>query len=223
MAATGQLSPDGQWMWDGAQWVPAGQPAAAPAAPAAPAQPDPMAQMMQPQAAQPVAADPMAGMQQQQMAAPAMGQPQMGQPQMGQPQMGGAMMGGAPAAGGSYGKVRSPIMVIVLSIVTFGIYGIVWWYSLHEENKVHGDEGPGGLLAILLWFIPLVNLVWILMRVFGLGGDIGRVQQKSGMEPTVSAMTAFWNLIPYLGALIWFWKLQSGINKAWIARGHPEA
>ena len=54
----------------------------------------------------------------------------------------------------AYGKPRSPLMVIILAMLTIGIYGIYWTYCIAEENKRYGGVGPGGLIHLLLCFIP---------------------------------------------------------------------
>ena len=38
----------------------------------------------------------------------------------------------------AYGKPRSPLMVIILAMLTIGIYGIYCTYCIAEENKRYG-------------------------------------------------------------------------------------
>ena len=61
---------------------------------------------------------------------------------------------GAPVQPGQFyvGKVRSTGLSILLFIVTFGIYGWVWWYLVHDEMKRHSGQGIGGLVALILAF-----------------------------------------------------------------------
>src|SRR3954463_10112680 len=50
---------------------------------------------------------------------------------------------------GPVGKIRSTGVSILLMIVTLGIYGWFWYYSVHEEMKRHkGGDGLGGALAL---------------------------------------------------------------------------
>jgi len=53
----------------------------------------------------------------------------------------------APKVQLPYGKLREPWVTAVLTMVTFGVYGIVWGYKVHAENKRHTNIGPGGPLA----------------------------------------------------------------------------
>jgi hypothetical protein len=55
-------------------------------------------------------------------------------------------------------KRRSLLFQVVLYIVTFGIYGIYWYYStLNEMSKFQGKQTEP-LLWTILMFVPIVNL-----------------------------------------------------------------
>lgn len=54
-------------------------------------------------------------------------------------------------------KNRSPIAVFLLTIVTLGIYGIVWYVKTKGEMNKQGAEIPTAWLII----IPLVNIWWL--------------------------------------------------------------
>jgi len=58
-------------------------------------------------------------------------------------------------------KERNVFLVVLFSIITFGIYGIYWLVSTSNELKESGADMPNPwiLLAIL---IPIVNIVVIL-------------------------------------------------------------
>src|SRR5688572_1360454 len=58
-----------------------------------------------------------------------------------------AVPAGAP---GPVGKPRSVLLVILLSIVTFGIWTIVWSYQNGEEIKEHARTGLGGLAYLFI-------------------------------------------------------------------------
>lgn len=82
-----------------------------------------------------------------------------GQPQYPQAQYGAIAPGGyaqpmasAPpgAPAGPVGKVRSTWAVIGLSIVTFGLYGLYYYFATHEEMKRHSGEGVGGAIGLVL-------------------------------------------------------------------------
>lgn len=52
---------------------------------------------------------------------------------------------------------RNPIMVILLSIITFGIYGLVWYVTTKDQMNAKGAQIPTAWLLI----IPVVNFWWL--------------------------------------------------------------
>ncbi len=45
------------------------------------------------------------------------------------------------------GTVRSPVAVILLSLVTLGIYSLYWQFATFRDMKEHAGEGIGGGLG----------------------------------------------------------------------------
>jgi hypothetical protein len=119
----------------------------------------------------------------------------------------------APAPSGAVGTLRSPVTVILLSIVTCGIYFFVWTYKTFEEMKAHSGEGVGGVVGlVILFLIGPVN--WFLMP-----SEVGKLYEGAGQEKPVQGTTGFWNLIPIVGGIIWIVKVQNALNEFWEARG----
>ncbi|MFN2469207.1 MAG: DUF4234 domain-containing protein [Gaiellaceae bacterium] len=54
------------------------------------------------------------------------------------------------ATGKEIGQPRSVGLVVLLYIVTFGIYGLYWFYKTHEEMKIYAKDGLGGAMALVL-------------------------------------------------------------------------
>jgi len=52
---------------------------------------------------------------------------------------------------------RDPIMVILLSLITFGIYALFWSVSTKNEMNTKGAQIPTAWLLI----IPFVNYFWL--------------------------------------------------------------
>ena len=52
---------------------------------------------------------------------------------------------------------RSVVAVIVLSLITFGIYGIYWFVATKNEMVYRGASIPTGWLVI----IPILNIYWM--------------------------------------------------------------
>jgi Domain of unknown function (DUF4234) len=121
--------------------------------------------------------------------------------------------GSGQTARGPVGKQRDGLTISLLAIVTFGIYWIVYVYKTSKEIKEHSDVGIGPtgmlLLAIFVGIVP----------PFLLGNDVKTLREARGLEPKVSAMTAFWNLIPLAGIFIYNSKLQGALNEYWQSVG----
>jgi hypothetical protein len=113
----------------------------------------------------------------------------------------------APAGWGPKGKVREPIAVIIFSIITLGIYFLVWTYKIFEENKKYSGEGVGGVIGLV------IGLVVGFVNLFLIPAEIGNIYAKAGREKPVSGMTGFWNLIPLIGFFIWVFKVQGAMNR----------
>jgi len=52
---------------------------------------------------------------------------------------------------------RNPIMVILLSIITFGIYGLVWYVTTKDQMNAKGAQIPTAWLLI----IPVIDFWWL--------------------------------------------------------------
>ena len=115
--------------------------------------------------------------------------------------------------GGQVGTIRSPLAVILLSIITIGIYAIYWQYASFKELKAFSGEGIGGGLGLL--FAILLGIV----NVFLLPAEVGGLYARAGQPEPVSGWTGFWVLIPIVGGIIWVIKTQGRLNDYWEAQG----
>jgi hypothetical protein len=107
------------------------------------------------------------------------------------------------------GVHRSVGTVIVLSIVTLGIYSIIWQYKSFKEMKEFSGTGIGGVAGLLLAiFVGIVN-------AFLLPSEVGHLYSTGGQPKPVSGLTGFWVLIPLLGGFIWIAKVQGALNRFW--------
>jgi len=110
---------------------------------------------------------------------------------------------------GPIGKVRSPLAVLLLSIVTLGIYGLYWYYKTFQEMKDYNGDGLGGVVGLILSFFCGI------ITVFVLPSEVGHLYSRDGQPEPISAMTGLWVLLPFIGGLIWLWKVQGRLNDFW--------
>lgn len=116
----------------------------------------------------------------------------------------------APMGGGSkrLGNPRGVGKVIVLYIVTLGIYGFIWVWKSFAEVKRYRGQGVGG------W-----GLFLIIANVFLLPSYVGKMYQEDGKQAPITGMAGFWCLVPYIGAFIWMAKVQGALNSFWTSKG----
>ena len=112
-------------------------------------------------------------------------------------------------ADGRIGTVRSPVAVILLTLITLGIYGLYWQYSVFKDLKEYTGEGIGGGLALLFAF--LVGIV----NIFLLPVEIGGMYRRDGQEAPVTGVTGCWIFLPLVGWFIWLVKVQGRMNEFW--------
>ncbi|WP_030166216.1 DUF4234 domain-containing protein [Spirillospora albida] len=147
-----------------------------------------------------------------------MSNPQQGQGQYQQAYQGGNAPVAAPQhapvpAGTGYNmKRRNPAAAwLGLPIITFGIYGLVWFYKVHAElynyDRRTGDAATSALLSMLLGGITLG--IWPLIMYVKLGGRIAQAQRAAGLQPSCSGGVAF--LLGLIGFGVLYYQLQ--LNK----------
>ena len=116
---------------------------------------------------------------------------------------------------GPIGEARNPTLVIVLTIITCGIYGLYWLYKSFEELKQHNGEGLGGVVGMLL------GLVWV--SYFILPIEIQKTYQDDGRQTQVSAIYGLWLLLPIIGTIIYILRVQGALNDYWVSKGAAPA
>ena len=101
---------------------------------------------------------------------------------------------GPPAQGYAYdgpaGRTRPTGTTILLFVVTFGIYGYVYNYQVHDEMKRHSGRGIGGGVALLLTFLANVAMPFLTPH------EVGNLYERKGQRPPVRALTGLWAVVP---------------------------
>lgn len=117
------------------------------------------------------------------------------------------------AGPGQLGKPRSPWLVLLVSIVTFGIWTIVWSYQNGDEIKRHAGTGLGGVAYLF------ITLLISPVTMFLLAGEVEQLYRREGKEPPITTIWGLWFLLPLIGNLIWYFRIQRSINDYWSAHG----
>lgn len=126
----------------------------------------------------------------------------------------------------STAKIRSPIWVSVLAVVTLGIYGAFWWYFIHRELRDYGrakgtDElgtSPAkSVLAVTLGALIIVPAIIGLVRGFK---RVQAAQRLNGLD----AINGWIGLILIIVIYPAFYGyMQSGLNPVWRSQAGTDA
>jgi hypothetical protein len=130
----------------------------------------------------------------------------------------GPPAGGPPgysAGPGAIGQPRSIGACIGLAIITLGIYTFVWTWKTHDEIKRHSGIGVGGPVGFLIYFV--VSPV----TFFLLASEVRQMLARSGRPSRVKGTTGLWILLPLVGPIVWFVKVQGQLNEYWRSLGAP--
>jgi hypothetical protein len=115
-------------------------------------------------------------------------------------------------------KVRNPLGVVGLSLITLGIYGIFWWYFVNREMRDLGrarNVDLGQKPANSVWAITLGALIIVpaIVTLWTTSGRIEASQAAVGLEQRASGPLIF-VLLLLIGPVGW-WYAQSELNKVW--------
>lgn len=117
------------------------------------------------------------------------------------------------------GKIREPVTVIILTVVTCGIYGLYWFYTMMQDmNGALGEERIQSTLFLVL-SIVCAPVIWYVMYQL----DKGTMEAcaKEGVEYKENFI--LWLLLSFVlgvGTFVCIYQLQSAYNKIWEKRGN---
>jgi hypothetical protein len=133
---------------------------------------------------------------------------------------------------GATGKLRSFWVGLLLSIVTFGIYGFCWYYFVNDELKDIGIEKNDANLAQSSPMMSVVAILvggWLvvppLLSVYNYGQRIKRAQRLAGVashdqiNPVLALLLMFPGGILVVPYFIHFWYVTKHQNAALRAAG----
>jgi hypothetical protein len=123
-------------------------------------------------------------------------------------------------------KLRNPLGVVGLSIITLGIYYIFWWYFINREmrdfgrarNVDLGQNPANSVLAITLGALIIVPAIVTLWRT---SDRIQRTQEVAGVERPANGPIIF--ILLLLIGPVGVWYAQYELNKAWPAQASAGA
>ena len=109
-------------------------------------------------------------------------------------------------------KKRDIAITIILSIVTCGIYGLVWFFYLVNDLNIAAqtpsDKTPGMVLLLSIVTCGIYGLIWI----YNAGNKVDRIRQFNGEAPSNSAVLYLVLCIFGLG-IVAYCLIQSELNR----------
>jgi hypothetical protein len=127
----------------------------------------------------------------------------------------------AIANSGERAKLRNPLGVVGLSLITLGIYYFFWWYYINREMRDLGrargadlGQNPGNsVLAVTLGALIVVPAIVSMWRTCD---RIQRTQEVAGVQRGANGPIIF--ILLLLIGPVGLWYAQSELNKAWEAQ-----
>jgi hypothetical protein len=126
-------------------------------------------------------------------------------------------------------KIRNPVLVVVFSVITIGIYGIYWWYQINREmvdlGRYRGADrlGDNAFLSLLAVFPGSFVLIPAYVSLYNTVKRIQRAQEVTAGNVSLNGMIILWLIIAsfFIGITGLFIPgyIQAELNKAWIAEG----
>ena len=101
-------------------------------------------------------------------------------------------------------------------MLTLGIYSLVWVYKTQEETKRYSGNGVGGVLGLV------IALVISPVTYFVVPSEVRYLYEDLDGRPSpVRGTTGLWFLLPLIGSIVWFVKVQGALNRYWQSKGAP--
>lgn len=116
------------------------------------------------------------------------------------------------------GKPRNAGIGLLLVIVTLGIYGLIWGYCTFEEMKQYRKQGVGGGFYLIFSLVPIIAIVGIIFPWLR-PSYVGAMYREDGRQPPITGVTGCWILLPIIGAIILWFKVNGALNAFWVSKG----
>ena len=104
-------------------------------------------------------------------------------------------------------------LVILLTILTLGIWGIFWTYRTSEDLRKYNGDGLGGVLGVVIYLLLSVVLM------FTIPNEIKNMYERDGRQSPITALWGLWFLLPLIGHIVWYVRVQRALNDFWLNKG----
>jgi Domain of unknown function (DUF4234) len=121
---------------------------------------------------------------------------------------------------GSTAKIRNPLGVLGLGLITLGIYHIFWWYFINREMADYGqangvDLGDNPVMSVLAITLGALIIVPPFVSIFRTLRRIERAQNHALGSNNIGVILLFILIFIPLVNLVVFPVMQSNLNQVW--------
>ena len=111
-------------------------------------------------------------------------------------------------------ETRSPALVLVLSVVTCGLFLIYWYYKMYEDLKQLTGSTPTGNDYILDFILAVLTCgIWGIYVDYKISVQIGELQQKNGLSKSdLESLVIILDIAAYITVFITYY-ISSAIQQ----------
>ena len=120
----------------------------------------------------------------------------------------------------STAKIRNPLAVLGLGLITLGIYHIFWWYFINREMADYGrangvDLGDNPVMSVLAITLGALIIVPPFVSVFRTLRRVEGAQNHALGSNNIAVILLFILIFIPLVNLVVFPIMQSNLNQVW--------
>jgi hypothetical protein len=130
-------------------------------------------------------------------------------------------------SGGAKIKLRNPVTVLLLDLVTLGIYGLFWWYYANREMADLGrakgttELGENPTNSVLALFPGGLIIVPAIITMINTGKRVKAAQRLAGRQEEANEWIGL--LLILVFAPVGLWYFQEQLNKVWEVEAEAPA
>jgi ACR3 family arsenite efflux pump ArsB len=111
---------------------------------------------------------------------------------------------------------RNPLGVLGLSIITIGIYFVVWFYKINKEIQRHeNDQTMSPMRSLMAMIFGWLIIVPPFLAMYNTSKHVQKMEERLGVQSTIEPILPIVIMLvfsPLTGAYI-----QDHLNRAWEA------
>jgi hypothetical protein len=111
---------------------------------------------------------------------------------------------------------RNPLGVVGLTLITFGIYGLYWWWKINDELRlVEGDDSISPTRSLMAMLFGWIIIVPPFIAAWNTAKHIEGFERRVGVQQTVEPILVL--VLMILLAIANGAYLQDHLNRGWDA------